>query len=496
MKQNNLKNKTFLGLVWSFTDLIGNQGIQFIIQIILSRILIPEHFGLIGMIFVVIAISNSIIDSGFSQALIREKNVSQLDYSTVFYFNVAISILIYTSIFFSAQSISDFYAQPELISILKVLSLGIIFNSFSIIPRVMYTKELNFKIQMKINMSASVVSGVIAVAFAFSGIGVWSLVLQTLIMNFLQTFLLSFTRKWVPSLAFSVESFKRLFGFGWKLLISGLMDTLFQNIFILIIGRQYSTSQLGFYTNASKLRDMASHTLTSTLQRVTYPVLSNIHDDNGSLKHSYKRIIKLAGFIIFPLMTGLAAIGEPVVNILFGQKWLPMVNYFQLLCFAGMLYPIHALNLNILKVKGRSDLFLYLEIVKKASLSIFILLAVTLKLGVIGLIGAAVINSYISLLINTYYSGKEINYSFKEQFNDLLPIFINSIIMGVIVYITGVVLLLNSIVILILQIFIGFFFYIVLCKIAKIGELKTVIELLAPFIRKIKLLYIAKGRAS
>lgn len=484
---NNLKNKTISGLVWSFTDLMGNQGIQFIIQVILARLLLPEHFGLIGMILVFIAISNSIIDSGFTQALIREQNATQTDYSTVFYFNMAISIIIYFCLYISAPTISSFFGEPELIIILRVLSLGVIINAFAIIPRAMYVKEINFKVQMKVNMSASIISGVIAVALALSGFGVWSLVIRTLAMNIVQSLLLSISKKWLPSLIFSLASFKRLFGFGWKLLISGLIDTIYKNIYFLIIGRQYSASQLGYFTNASKLRDMASQTLTSAIQRVTYPVLSSIQDDEERLKNGYKKIIKIAAFIIFPLMVGLAAIGDPLVYIIFGEKWMPMVIYFQLLCFAGMLYPIHAINLNILKVKGRSDLFLYLEIIKKVILSILIFLAIWFKLGIIGLIGSAVLSSYIALFINTYFSGREISYPVKEQLKDLIPIYGVSLIMGVIVFISGEILPDHNFVKLVYQISIGCIFYVISCKLIKIEELKTVYELVIPFIKRIKL---------
>ena len=224
---------------------MGNQGVQFIIQIILARLLLPEHFGLIGMIMVFIAISNSLINSGFTQALIREQNSTQTDYSTVFYFNMAVSLLIYMSLYFSAPLISNFYGEPELVQILRILSLGIILNALAIIPRAIFAKEVNFKVVAKVNMIASSTSGVLAVGAALAGFGVWSLIIRTLAMSFIQSFLLLIEKKWIPSITFSMVSFKRLFGFGWKILVSGLINTVYKNIFFLIIGKQYSATQLG-----------------------------------------------------------------------------------------------------------------------------------------------------------------------------------------------------------------------------------------------------------
>lgn len=484
-QQNSLKKKTIGGLLWSFGDLMGNQGIQFIIQIILARMLIPEDFGLIGMIIVFIAISNSIVDSGFTQALIREQNTTQTDYSTVFYFNLVISILIYLFMYLIAPAVSVFFGEPELITLLRVLSLGIIINAFGIIPRAMFTKEVNFKAQAKVNMAASIISGLVAVGMAMGGLGVWSLVFRTLALNMIQSFLLAVSKQWLPSLVFSITSFKRLFGFGWKLLVSGLIDTIFTNIYFVIIGRQYSTAQLGYYTNASKFCDVAAQNLSATIQRVTYPVLSSIQNEKERLKQSYRKVIKMAAFIIFPIMIGLAFIAEPLIYLLFGKQWMPMVIYFQLLCFAGMLYPIHALNLNILQVKGRSDLFLKLEILKMVIASILIFLAIVLNLGILGLVGVAVLDSYIALFINTYYSGREISYSVSEQMKDLIPIYAISLLMGVFVYIASEIYTELNLLALLAQITIGIISYVALNKMLKIEELCSMYTLVLPFVKKI-----------
>lgn len=472
--QSSLKKKTIGGLIWSFVDLIGNQGIQFLIQIILARLLLPEHFGLIGMILVFIALSNSLVDSGFTQALIRERHASQTDYSTVFYFNLFVSFVIYLILFMAAPAISRFFDEPQLVALVRVLSIGIVINAFAVIPKAMFAKEVNFKTQAKINLSSSILSGLFAVGLALAGYGVWSLVLRQLSMNAIQSLLFTLTKKWLPSLVFSIASFKRLFGFGWKLLVSGMIDTFYTNVYFLIIGKQYSAAQLGYYTNASRFSEIVSQNLAATILRVTYPVLSSIQDEHERLKQSYKNITKLAAFFIFPVMVGMAAIGEPLVLLVFGEKWLLMVPYFQLLSIAGMLYPILALDLSILQVKGRSDLYLYLEIINKLSLTILLFLAVWLELGVIGLIGAAILNTYLEFFVNSHVSKREVAYPAMEKLGDLLPIYLISFGMGAVAWLIGQQFEMNLLLQMSLQIAAGAIFYIAACRIANIAELKTV----------------------
>lgn len=259
------------------------------------------------------------------------------------------------------------------------------------------------------------------------------------------------------------------------------------NIYFLIIGKYYSAGQLGYYTNASKFSDAASQTMTAAIQRVTYPVLSSIQDENARLKQGYKKVMKLTAFVIFPVMVGLGAVGEPLIHLIFGKQWMPMTIYFQFLCIAGMLYPIHALNLNILQVKGRSDLFLYLEIIKIIISAFFIFIVFWLNLGIIGLVGVIVLDNYLGLLINTYFSAKEIAYSMKEQLNDLFPIYLISMVMGVTVYLVGELLPDFMLLKLIIQISTGVAFYLVSSKMLKITELSMVLELMLPIIKKIKL---------
>ncbi len=480
-----LKKKTLTGLFWTFTEVISNQGIQFLIQIFLARLILPEEFGLIGMITVFIAISNSIIDSGFSNALIREKEVNQNDYSTVFYFNLITSIVIYVILYFSSPMISVFFAQPKLSLILRVLAITIIINAFGIIPRAILTRKINFKAQMIINISSSLVSGFIAIILAYKGFGIWSLVFRTIIMQFMQALMLSIVNKWRPSLVFSKNSFEKLFGFGWKLLVSGLIDTIYNNLYYMVIGKMYSASDLGYYTNAQKLRDIAATSISTAVQKVSYPVLSCMQNEEEVLKNMYKKIIKSSVYITFPVMFGLAIVARPLILILFGDNWSKSIIYFQILCLAGMLYPLHAINLNILQVKARSDLFLKLEILKKCVSIILIAIAILSKWGVIGLIWMQVVSSVISFFINSYYSKSIIGYSTLNQMKDILPILIITLFMGITTYFIGTFVPNYNFIKILIQISFGSLFFIVISYMFKIQEFFSILDIMKKIFKKI-----------
>jgi len=484
-KGSSLKQKTIKGLFWSMGDLIANQGIQFIIQIVLARLLLPEHFGVIGMILVFILISTIIVDSGFSQALIREQKVTQADYSTVFYFNLLLSCGLYGFLFVSAPFVSDFFNEPQLTLILRVLSLGIIFNALGIVQSTMLAKDIDFKTRTKINLISGVLSGIIAVILAILGFGVWSLVIRNLSMQFFYLIFLWLYKDWKPSLLFSYHSFKRLFGFGSKLMLAGLISVIYSNIYYVLIGKMYSVTHLGYYTNAVKVTEAASLSITAALQRVTYPVLSEIQDEEERLKYGFRKIIRISAFINFPLMVGLAAIADPLVNLLFGDKWMPMVIYFQLLCIAGMLYPVHAIDLNILQVKGKSNLYLQLSIVRKVILTILILLAIWFELGVIGLIGVLVVQSFIEFTINSYYAGKEISYSTFDHIRDILPIFSITVAMGLLVTFIGMMLPVGNLMKITIQIIVGFSIYIAISRATKVQELKMLLDFLFPIMKNL-----------
>lgn len=423
--QNSLKDKTIRGVGWSFIDNIASSGITFLVGLILARLLTPEEYGVMAMIAIFIAISDSIIDSGFSNALIRKVHIERIDYNTVFYFNLVISIFLYIVLFLSSPAISIFFREPVLVEVMRVIGWVLIINALAIIPRTIFVRAVNFKTQTKVSLISSISSGGIGIGMAFSGMGVWSLVGQQLSRQILNTFFLWIYCKWQPALEFSVKSFKEMFSFGSRLLFSGLIDTVYKDIYYLIIGRFFTSALLGQYTRAQQFSIIFSSNLTAVVQRVSYPVLSSIQNEPERLREAYRKVIKTTMLVTFACMLGLAAVAKPLIIILIGEKWLPAVGFLQIICFSGMLYPLHAINLNILKVKGRSDLFLKLEIIKK-----FIAIgpiAIGVFYGIEFMLWSSVFNSFIAYFLNSHYSAGLINYSTKDQLADLLPTFLVSL---------------------------------------------------------------------
>jgi teichuronic acid exporter len=420
-----LKEKAIKGVSWSVIDNFANAGITFLIGIILARILSPAEFGLIGMITIFIAVSNSIVDSGFSSALIRKVEPKDVDYNTVFYFNLCLGIGLYLILFYSAPAISRFFKEPILISITRAMGTILIINAFGIVQRSLLVKEVDFKTQTKISLIASIISGIVGISMALHGFGVWSLVGQQISRQLLNSIFLWIFNTWRPALQFSKDSFQELFGFGSKLLISGLIDTIYNNIYFLIIGKFYSAVQLGQYTRAEQFNSIFSSNLTNVVQRVSYPVLCTLQDDEERLKLTYRRVIKSTMLVAFGCMLGLVAIAKPLIVILIGVKWLPAVPYLQIICFAGMLQPLHAINLNMLMVKGRSDLFLRLEIIKKTIAVIPICFGIFY--GIEFMLWGSVFLSFAAYILNSYYSARLINYSTWAQIKDIYPSFLVSI---------------------------------------------------------------------
>ena len=421
-----LKNKTVKGVGWSFIDNLSSSGITFLVGLILARLLTPSEYGIMAILTIFIAVSNSIVDSGFSNALIRKTDARRVDYNTVFLFNLLISGLLYVVLFLAAPAISRFFKEPVLVEVMRVIGWVLVINALAIIPRTLFVKEVNFKTQTKVSLIASISSGVIGIGMALAGLGVWSLVGQQLSRQLLNTLFLWIYCTWRPAWEFSMQSFKELFGFGSKLLLSGLLDTVFKEIYSLVIGRCYTSAQLGQYTRASQFNQIFSSNLTSVIQRVSYPVLSSIQNEPERLREAYRKVIKSTMLISFACMLGLAAVARPLILILIGEKWLPAVGFLQIICFSGMLYPLHAINLNILQVKGRSDLFLRLEIIKK------IIAVGPLVLGVLFsieyMLWGSVCTSLIAYFLNSYYSADLINYPTKEQIKDILPTFLVSFV--------------------------------------------------------------------
>lgn len=427
-----LKNKAIKGVGWSFVDNIANSGITFLVGLILARLLSPSEYGIMAMITIFIAISNSIIDSGFSNALIRKVEIKRIDYNTAFLFNLVISFFLYIVLFFVSPLIASFFEESILVEVIRVIGFVLIINALSIIPRTIFVREVNFKTQAKVSLISSILSGFVGISMAIYGMGVWSLVGQQMARQLLNTVFLWTYSRWRPILEFSKSSFQEMFGFGSKLLLSGLIDTIYKNIYYLIIGRFYTATQLGQYTRAEQFNVIFSSNLTSVVQRVSYPVLSSIQDESERLREAYRKVIKTTMLLTFSCMLGLAAIAKPLIIILIGDVWLPAAYLLQIICFSGMLYPLHAINLNILQVKGRSDLFLKLEIIKKIIAVGPIVLGIFC--GIKYMLWGSVVTSLIAYFLNSYYSAVLICYPTKEQIKDVLPSFIISALIAAIMW--------------------------------------------------------------
>lgn len=471
-----LKQQTITGISWSILDNAYTQIVTFSVGITLARLLEPREFGLIGMITVFIAIAQSFVDSGFSQALIRKNDCTNKDYSTVFYFNIFVSVLFYIILFFSADLISSFFNEKALINIIKVLGLGVILNGFGIVQVTQLTKEIDIKTQTKISAIANTISGVLSIYLAFIGFGVWSLVWRSMSNNLFRILLLWFWHKWRPQLIFSLQSFKELFGFGSKLLASGLLNTIFDNLYYLVIGKYFSPQQLGYYTRAINFANLPSSNISSVIQRVSYPVLAKMKDNPIAVKAGFKKLIKNTMFITFILMMIMAAVAKPLILTLIGPKWIQSVIYLQLLCFSLMLYPLHSLNLNVLNVKGRSDLFLKLEVLKKILVIPVILTGIIF--GIITMLIGMIIHSFVCFYLNSRYAGIMINYNVLEQIKDLTPAFLIAVFIGFVIFIPSLFIDTLPIILLIGQLLLGTILVLIISEILKLEsyiEIKEIV---------------------
>lgn len=462
-----LKEKTIGALSWSFVERIGQNGMQFVIAIILARMLSPAEFGLIAMLAIFIAVAQSFIDSGFGSALIQKKGASYTDECSIFYFNIFVAILAAAILCIFAPLIATFYHSPILIPLTRALSFNLVINAFGLIQVSLLIKRIDFKTQLKVSMLATVLSGAIGIVMAYRGFGVWSLVAQSLSQNFFRTSLLWTFIEWRPTWTFSYQSLKSLFSFGSKLLFSGLLDTIFQNIYLVVIGRLFSPADLGFYSRAREFSQLPVQNVSSSVDRVTFPVFSAVQDDKLRLREGVRKTLSMMAMLTFPMMVGLIVVAHPLILILIGEKWLPCVPYLQLLSVVGLLYPLHVINLNVLKAQGRSDLFFKLEIIKKIIAVIAII--ITYQWGITVMIIGQIATSLISYYLNSYFTGKLINYSITWQIKDVLPVLIISCMMGTTIYGLSFVELQNNYLLLSMQVIIGIFMYILLCRIARIA---------------------------
>lgn len=429
-----LRNKTVRGVMWAFLERVGTQLVHFLVTIVLARLLTPADYGTIGMLSVFLSISQLFIDSGFGSALIRKNDRSDEDFSTVFWYNLTIAFICYGLLFFSAPFIASFYKMPILIGVLRVIGLNLIINALYTVQVTRLTAHVQFWLQAKIAVTGAVVSGVVGITLAYCGCGAWSLVGQSLSAAMFSCVMFWVFSGWRPRFLFSRASFRQLFGFGSKIMVASSLHTIYSNISPMIIGRRYSAEDLGFYARGDGLASLPGGVFQSTLGRVIFPVLSSIQDDEQRLKAVYNRYLRLVTSLVAPLMLLLAACAKPIVLLLLGEKWLPCVPYLQLLAVALVVDPIILVNLNILYVKGRSDVVLKLEIIKK--IIAIVIVVTSVQFGVLWLCVGRVIYAYIALIINIYYCGPFLGMGFWRQMHEVLPIYLSALISASIAYVT------------------------------------------------------------
>lgn len=429
-----LKKEITRGFIWTFIQQFGNYIVNFLVSLILARLLLPEEFGLVGMIAFFIAFGNVATNSGLSQSLIRTKDLDDKDYSTVFYFNLLVGIILYLLIFILAPLVAQFYQKNILIGILRLYGLVFIITGTSVVQLAILSRKMDFKTQTMVSLPSTIIGGTIGITLAYIGYGVWSLVWYSVSNAFFNSLQLWIHSGWAPSLDFSIRKLKFHFKFGYNITLSHILDLVFKNIYLVIIGKYFLPSQVGFYTRAEAVKQLPVNTISSTLKKVTYSAFSGIQDDNIRLKNAYRNLLKMVLYIISPVLAFIAVLGEPIFRFLFTEKWLPAVPYFQILCITGIFYPLHSYNLNLLQIKGRSDLVFKLAIVKL--ILAFIAIFFGLQLGIYGLLYGQVVLTIIFFFINTYYTERFISYSVWQQIMDIAPILILVAISGIFVKIT------------------------------------------------------------
>ena len=482
MAEQSLKDKTVKGVGWTAAESILRYGVSFVVGIILARLLSPEEYGLIGILTIFINLFNVIVDGGFANALIRKQRATEEDYCTVFFTNLVISFVMAGTLYACAKPISVFFEKEELYRLTQVMSVIVIINALSIVQRTRLTKELEFKIQTEITIIASIVSGVWGIGMALLGCGVWALVGQQISNQLLISIMLWIYNKWFPTLVFSWRSFKELWDFGWKLLASGVLGSLTNDLYNAVIGKCYSPQTLGYYTRAHQFSGIFSKNISTIVNKVSFPVLSTIQDDPMRLKGAYRRLIRVTMLPTFVLMLGLAAVAKPMIFVLIGEQWLTAANYLQVICLYAMLIPLHTINLISIQVVGRSDITLKLRIIKS------IIGLIPIGIGIWAnniywmLLGSLVIDSF-SYYLNSYYSGPLLGYPILEQIQDVLPSLGVALAMALPLYVMSF-LPWSPFVILPLQIVAGVGLTISLCTLFKLPEYYNLKEVVVKCLQK------------
>ncbi|UOE41523.1 lipopolysaccharide biosynthesis protein [Chryseobacterium suipulveris] len=480
-----LRSKTFSGIIWSAIQQFSTQGIRFVVSIFLARTLLPEEFGLIGMIAIFMAVATELITSGLGTSLIRADAPDERDFSTVFFYNLVASVILYIMLFITAPLIADFFDQPQLISITRLYALTFIISSVSVIQISVLRKTMNFKGETRASVISTIFSAIVGIGMAKSGFGVMSLVWMSIVGAAVQSLILWFGSSWRPKLIFDRKKFRYHYKFGYRMAIAGVLNAVFNNIYTLVIGKLFSPAQLGFYTRADTLKQFPVSNIGTVLNKVTFPLFAEIKNDNQRLRSAYREIIQLVIYIIAPLLIFMGILAEPLFRFLFTEKWLPAVPYFQILCINGILYPLHSYNLNILLVKGRSDLVLRLETLKKIILAVILVSSV--PFGIYGLLWGQVIYSVTCYFINSFYSGKMIEYPALNQLYDISGIIVLTFAVGVILYFFNEFVINSSfgdLLRILANLFVGFFLFYASSYFLKVEALQNIIKMYHSNIKK------------
>lgn len=473
-----LRGKVLSGLFWKVLENGGVQIVQFVISLILARMLGPERYGTIALLLVFIAIANVFIQSGFQTALIQKRQVDDLDYSSVFYLGLGVALLLYAVIFAGAPAVAAFYHDPELKSMLRVLALMIFFGAVVSVQTAMVSRKMEFRKMCAASLFATCLSGIAGVIGAYRGLGTWALVVQQLGTQFLLMVFLWVLVGWKPMRAFSFSRVKALFSYGWKLLCSSLLDTVYNNLYTMVIGRIYQKDVVGYYNRGNQFPQLIVNNLAASIQAVMLPAFSASQEDKERMKAMVRRSIVTSAFVIFPMMAGLIAVAKPLISIILTEKWLPCVPFLQIMCVAYAMWPIHIANLQAINALGRSDIFLKLEIIKKA-LGLAVL-AVSIPFGIYAMVWLKASTDFVGTIINAYPNKKLLNYSFLEQWRDVFPSLVLSVVMGAIVY-SLQFFIHNNWILLIAQIGVGVLIYGGLAWIFKIESFRYLVGVVKGF---------------
>lgn len=482
MAEHSLKDKTVRGTFWSTTDAFLGHGVLLIVGIVLARLLSPEEYGLIGVVTIFTTVMKGIMDSGFSSSLIRKQDIKDEDYNTLFFFNFFVSTVLFALLYIGAPWISLFFERPQLLLLVRVMGLILILQSLGIVQETILKRRIDFKTRTRASFISAVTSGLIGIGMAFGGCGVWSLAGQQLSQQFFFTFCLWIFNDWRPKCRFSIESFNYMWGFGWKLLLSGLLNNFWTELKKVVVSKYYSPAMLGQFSKAGEFGKIFSSNFTSVIQKVTYPVLAKVQDDKKRMINTYRRVIKTTMFVAVNCMFFLGAISEPLFYCLIGPKWYTAATFLPLICIARSMYPLQAINLNMLKVLGRTDVFLYLEIAKKT-----ILLAplfIGAFIGIYWMLVASIGTSIIAFFLNSYYSGKDLGYSSWMQLKDVAPSYGVAISVALSVYFLKF-LPYNNWFILSIQLIVGSVVFLLLCEFIRQPEYFEVKGIVKTYVVKI-----------